>query len=97
MDYVGSTVNMKARWSKHKGDVRHGNWTVCGLTAHFGQHHRQDMEEALGKLKLTLVDCVQEEKFLKKTEDHWIFNLGTLFVKQGIYKSNSKGVCDSWV
>ena len=81
MDYVWSTVNMKARWSKLEGDVRHGNWTACGLTAHFGQHHSNDLEEALGILKISLVDCVQEEKYLKKTEDYCILNLGTIFVR----------------
>ena len=61
-------------------DVRHGHWTACGLTAHFGQHHRNDIEDALCRLRITLADCVQEEKYLKKTVDHWICNLGTICV-----------------
>ena len=55
-DYVGSAKNKKRRWSKHKNDIRSSNWTACGLTSHFGRHHRGDMEEAISKLKVTLVD-----------------------------------------
>ena len=79
-DYVGSTTNMKQRWSKHKSDIRHEKWTACGLTAHFGQYHRLDMEEAIKNLKVTILDCVEKEWQLKKKEDSWMCNLGTLFV-----------------
>ena len=79
-DYVGSTKDMKRRWSKHKYDIRNSNWTACGLTSHFGRHHRGDMEEAIGNLKVTLVDSVEEIKNLKRKEDNWMSNLGTLFV-----------------
>ena len=79
MDYVGSTKNMKARWSQHKRDIREGNHTACGLTAHFCQHHRNNMEEKISNLKITLVDSVNHVKHLKKREDEWICNLGTLF------------------
>ena len=47
-DYVGSTKNMKQRWSKHK-------------------------------LKVTLVDCSENEENLKLLEDRWILKMGTLF------------------
>ena len=79
-DYVGSTINMKRRWSKHKNDIRSSNWTACGLTSHFGRHHRGDMEEAISKLQVTLVDCVEEINHLNRKEDNWMCNLGTLFV-----------------
>ena len=79
-DYIGSTKDMKARWSKHKYDIRNENWTACGLTSHFGHYHRGDMEVAISKLKITLVDCVQKVEHLKKKEDSWMCNLGTLFV-----------------
>jgi hypothetical protein len=50
-DYVGST---KRCLSKHKHDIRNSNWTACGLTSHFGRHHRGNMEEAVRNLKVTL-------------------------------------------
>ena len=55
-DYVGSTNDMKARWSGHKSDIRHGRWTACGLTRHFGQHHQADRDEAISNLRVTLLD-----------------------------------------
>ena len=79
-DYVGSTTDMKRRWSKHKSDIRHGNWASCGLAGHFGQYHRRDMEEAIDNLQVTLVDSVENVTNLKRKEDAWMCNLGTLFV-----------------
>jgi hypothetical protein len=38
------------------------------------------MEEAISKLQVTLVDSVEEVKHLKRNEDNWKCNLGTLFV-----------------
>ena len=78
-DYIGSSKSMKKRWSTHKYDIRNGNWTACGLTRHFGQHHRNNIEEAIAGLKIVLLDCCKEEKDLKKTEDMWMCNMGTLF------------------
>ena len=77
--YVGSTVDMRDRWSKHKYDIRHANWTACGLARHFGQCHSRDLEANINKLEVTLVDCCLEEKDLKKLEDKRMCNLGTLF------------------
>ena len=79
-DYVGSTKGMKARWSKLKQDIRNNNWTACGPTSHFGQHHQGDLEEAIAGLHVVLVDCCEEERELKITEDKWMCNLRTLFV-----------------
>ena len=71
---------MKRRWSKHKYDIRNENWTACGLAAHFGQQHRGDQEEAIRSPKVTIVDSAIDVKDLKRREDEWICNLGTLFV-----------------
>ena len=82
-DYVGSTKDMKARWSQHKGDIRHGNWKACGLTRHFGQCHTGDMEVAISNLQVTLVDHWVgdfQDRGLKRLEDTWMVNMGTLFV-----------------
>ena len=55
--------------------------TKCVLTtAHFGQYHRGDMEQAISGIKVTLVDSVAKEKDLKRRKDSWMCNLGTLFV-----------------
>ena len=86
--YVGSTVDMKRRWTKHKYDIRNDNWTSCGLARHFGQYHRLDRDTHISKLEVTLVDSCQEEKDLKKLEDRWICNLGTLFGGGGLNKRN---------
>jgi predicted GIY-YIG superfamily endonuclease len=79
-DHVGSTFNIKRRWSKHKSDIRLKNWTACGLSSHSPMYHRDDMEEAISNLKVTLLDCVVDPNVLKKQEDKWICNLGTLLL-----------------
>ena len=86
--YVGSTVDMKRRWTKHKYDIRNDNWTSCVLARHFGHYHRLDRDTHISKLEVTLVDSCQEEKDLKKLEDRWICNLGTLFGGGGLNKRN---------
>ena len=71
-DYIGSTMDVKRR----------GHWNACGLTKHFGWHHTGDMEDAISNLKVTLVDHWVgdlEERGLKKLEDRWMVNMGTLF------------------
>ena len=79
-DYVGSTVDMKARWSKHKTDIRKGSWNNSGLTKHFMHHHQQHIELAISRLVVTLVDHVDglysDERHLQLEKD-WILNLGT--------------------
>ena len=52
-----------------------------------GQHEgSQDIlmiiEEAIGNLKVTLVDCSENEENLKMLEDRWILKMGTLFTGQ---------------
>ena len=86
--YVGSTVNMKARWTKHKWDIRNAKWTACGLTRHFGQCHRQDLEVHISRLEVTLLDSCEEEKDLKRLEDKWMCNMGTLFLGGGLNSRN---------
>ena len=45
-----------------------------------GQPFGGDMDEAISKLQATLVDCVKDINHLKRKEDNWMCNLGTLFV-----------------
>ena len=55
-------------------------WANCGLTEHFGQHHRDEMEVAIADLKVTLLDHLtgnyREERLLQLEKD-WIIRLGT--------------------
>ena len=70
----------KGRWSLHKSDIRHGRWTACGLTRHFGQHHQGNIEEAIGNLRVTLVDRLtgpHSEENLLRLEQTWMHRLGT--------------------
>ena len=79
-DYVGSTFDFKGRWSLHKSDIRLGRWTACGLTRHFGQHHQGNIEEAIGNLRVTLVDRLtgpHSEENLLRLEQTWMHRLGT--------------------
>ena len=39
-----------------------------------------DLEQAINNLKVTLVDTVRNVKDLKKQEDEWMCNIGTIFV-----------------
>ena len=70
---------MKTRWSKHKNDIKYQRWAACGLTRHFGQHHRDDIEGAINNLKVTLVASCDMEHDLKRMEDEWIIKMGTFF------------------
>ena len=83
MKNIGSIKDMKARWFQHKGNIRHCHWKACGLTRHFGQCHTGDMEVVINNLQVTLVDLLVSElldRGLKRIEDMWMVNMGTLFV-----------------
>ena len=85
---MGSTTDMKCRWSKHKCDIRHDKWTACGLARHYGNYHRQDRGTYISRLEVTLVYSCEEEKDLKRLEDRWICNLGTLLGGGGLNRRN---------
>ena len=78
-DYVGSTMDIKTRWSKHKTDIRKKN-EFCGLTKHFNHYHQGDWQVAMARLEVTLLDHVDgtysDERHLQLEKD-WILNLGT--------------------
>ena len=79
-DYVGSTTDMRRRWSKHKSDINKGYWENCGLTKHFQHHHQGERQEAIDRLQVTLVDHLagkySEEKLLQLEKD-WMERMGT--------------------
>ena len=78
--YVGSTKDFKVRWSNHKPGCRNGRWANCGLTKHFGQHHRDEMEVTIADLKVTYFDHLtgnyREERLLQLETD-WIVRMET--------------------
>ena len=56
-------------------------WILCcGLTRHFGENHGNNIEEAIGDLIVTLVNCGENEENLELLEDRWILKMGTLFI-----------------
>ena len=57
---------------------------MCGLTRHFGDHHQADMEEAMKKLEVTVVDRSRRLEDLKALEDRWMCDLGTVIGPQGL-------------
>ena len=79
-DYVGSTAEMRRRWSGHKSDMRQGRWEACGLTRHFAQHHQANLEEAISQLQVVLLDRIvgpHSEDRLVELEQRWMHRLGT--------------------
>ena len=53
--YVGSTVDMYGRWSKHKSDCNRGS-TATGLSAHFAMGCPGDTGRDKANLSVTLLD-----------------------------------------
>jgi hypothetical protein len=81
-DYVGSTRDMKRRWTKHMSDCRLANWANCGLTRHFERHHQQDIEGAISRLQVTIIDRLHgtySEARLHRLEQSWMHRLGTVY------------------
>ena len=79
-DYVGSTAEMRRRWSGHKSDMRQGRWEACGLTRHFAEHHQANLEEAISHLQVVLLDRIvgpHSEDRLVELEQRWMHRLGT--------------------
>ena len=58
--------------------------SAIGFTRHFGQLHKQDLEGHIGRLEVTLLDSCEDEKDLKRLEDKWMCNMGTLFLGGGL-------------
>ena len=88
-DYVGSAQNgMRDRWNKHRSDIRNGRWTACGVARHFGDHHRNDIEEALKMVEVTVLDRSRSLEDLKSLEDRWMCDLGTVLGPRGLNRKN---------
>ena len=69
---------MRDRWNKHRADIRNGRRTACGLARHFGDHQQNEIEEALKRVEVTVLDRSRSLEDLKSLEDRWMCDLGTV-------------------
>ena len=93
MDYIGSTKDLKGRWTKHKKDIREHRWPACGLTRHMGQFHLNDLEAASSRLQVTILDQLEgdfSDRGLKTLEDRWIVKMGTCFANSQFNRGNTR-------
>ena len=81
--YVGSSTNFKQRWSHHKTDMENFRGEDCGFCRHWRRFHRGETD--LSNMEITFLDHTpdpgpQEHHYpnLRKLEDTWMMNLGTL-------------------
>ena len=82
--YIGSTDNMRRRWSKHKSDWKNGNRT-CRLACH-GQDVPHPIDPELTFLKVLPIDSTRSKKQLLQKEVWWQENVGVF--KFGLNKRN---------
>ena len=67
--YVGSTVDMYGRWSKHKSDCNKGS-TTTGLAAHFAVGCPGDTGRDKAHLSVTLLDYMDVTEEQVQTAQH---------------------------
>lgn len=82
--YIGSSANMRSRWSKHKSDWKNGNRT-CRLATH-GQDVNHPADPNLSFLSILPIDFTNSKKQLLKREVWWQENVGVH--KFGLNKRN---------
>ena len=82
--YIGSTDNLRRRWSKHKHDWKNDVRT-CTLATH-GQDHPHPNDPELKFLKILPLDSIKNKKDLLQKEVWWQENVGVH--KFGLNKRN---------
>ena len=94
--YTGSSVNFKARWSKHRSDMIHARGEDCGFCKHWAKEH-SDSPDDLSCVNIVLLDQVndpgpREDDFpnLKYLEGKWMANLGCLWSMDRVHGLNMK-------
>ena len=65
-----------------------GGGQPVGLARHFGNHHRNDIEEALKMVEVTVLDRSRSLEDLKSLEDRWMCALGTVLGPRGLNRKN---------
>ena len=82
--YIGSTDNMRRRWSKHKNDFKKG-FTTCRLASH-GREMTHPDDPELKFLTVLPIDTVRKKAKLLEKEVWWQENVGVH--KFGLNKRN---------
>ena len=82
--YIGSSDNVRRRWSKHKSDWKNGNRT-CRLASH-GQDVQHPQDPDLEYLTVLPIDFTRKKKDLLEKEVWWQENVGVH--KFGLNKRN---------
>ena len=72
--YIGSSDNVRRRWTKHKFDWKHSNRT-CMLASH-GQDVAHPVDPELKYLTVLPIDSVKNKKSLLRAEVWWQENVG---------------------
>ena len=72
--YIGSSDNVRRRWSKHKSDWNNGNRT-CRLATH-GQDVQHPADPQLQYLTVLPIDFTEKKKDLLQCEVWWQENVG---------------------
>ena len=66
------------------------SWTVSPPMRYiiFTVHQQAEMEEAMARLEVTVVDGSRRLEDLKALEDKWMCDLGTMMGPQGLNRKN---------
>ena len=75
--YVGSTVNLKKRWTNHKSDVKLKKTKKCSVAAHVASEKHPDDNNIMFLSIIPIEKVMAIEKLLER-ELYWQANLGTL-------------------
>ena len=76
--YVGSTVNIKARWRNHKSDAKLKKAKKCGVAEHVTKVAHPD-DPDFSFLRIIPIEAVVRQESLLNREIYWTCNLGTIF------------------
>lgn len=94
--YTGSTVEFKQRWRKHKSDMTRLVGKDCNFCEHWSRYHRDNPTDFSG-VEIYLLDKVEdagrkEDGYpnLRKLEDKWMVNMGSLGTIDPIQGCNKK-------
>ncbi|KAL8612203.1 hypothetical protein ACOMHN_048302 [Nucella lapillus] len=77
--YIGSSVNLRHRWSNHKSDCKLRKGHKCHVAQHFlDKQHPVDPQFTC--LRIFAIEAVHKKENLGKRETWWQVNVGTIFL-----------------
>ncbi|KAL8596586.1 hypothetical protein ACOMHN_059727 [Nucella lapillus] len=77
--YIGSSVNLRHRWSNHKSDCKLRKGHKCHVAQHFlDKQHTVDPQFTC--LRIFAIEAVHKKENLGKRETWWQVNVGTIFL-----------------